>query len=148
MKFEKFFKSVGTHGSIVKINDSEKWLVCGGVGMKIPIGVNNLGVEAEPEAVIKAIIHADTDEDVLTLDRAILNDPEGKANQIIRIFRNAFDTIGIYNADYSLLERKDKLTYLEIEDDENEITRSFVIVSNNYEIIGFIEGCDKDELIN
>lgn len=146
MKFEKFFKVVGTHGIIAKISDSEKWLICGGVGMKIPTGVNNLGVEANPEKILKAIVFADTDEEVLTLDRAILNDPEGKANQIIRIFCNSFDTIGIYNADYGLLERKDKLTYLEIEDDENEMTRSFIIVSNNGETIGFIEGCDSSEI--
>lgn len=31
MKFEKFFKSAGTHGLIVKENEVDSWLLCGGV---------------------------------------------------------------------------------------------------------------------
>lgn len=146
MKFEKFFKNAGTHGLIVKINDNEKWLICDGVGMRIPDGVNNIGKEATPENMIKAIVHADIDDDVLTLDRAIINDPEGKAKDIIRVFTNGYDIIGIYNADYGLLERKDKLTYLEVEDDAVNMIERFIVVSNNNEIIGFIGGCDADEI--
>lgn len=33
MKFEKFFKSAGTHGLIVKANAVDSWLLCGGVGI-------------------------------------------------------------------------------------------------------------------
>lgn len=42
MKFEKFLKGVGTHGEVVTRVNGEKWLVCGGVGMVIPKGVDTL----------------------------------------------------------------------------------------------------------
>lgn len=42
MKFEKFLKQTGTHGTVIEINESEKWLVCDGVGMVIPRGVDNI----------------------------------------------------------------------------------------------------------
>ena len=58
MKFEKFFKAVGTHGLIVKKSEVETWLVCAGVGMKIPEGVNNLGISQKPEEMFNAIINS------------------------------------------------------------------------------------------
>lgn len=123
MKFEKFFKSAGTHGLIVKKSEVETWLVCGDIGMRIPDGVNNLGVN---------------------------KDPEGKANDIIRVFETDLgDRIGIYNASYGLLEKKDRLTYLEIEEDdpdnegETKISKFIVVRDYNNEVIGFIAGSNE-----
>lgn len=119
MKFEKFFKSAGTHGLIVKKSENETWLVCGGVGMKIPEGVNNLGVN---------------------------KDPEGKANDIIRVFETDLgDRIGIYNTSYGLLEKKDRLSYLEIEKDDTDAedpeTLKFMVIRDyDNQVIGFISG--------
>lgn len=107
MKFEKFFKSAGTHGLIVKKSENETWLVCGVVGMKIPEGVNNLGVNKDPDPVFKAIVNSYSEDDYLVLKDAILKDPEGKANDIIRVFETDLgDRIGIYNTSYGLLEKK------------------------------------------
>lgn len=147
MKFEKFFKATGTHGVIVEKSEVDRWLLCEGVGMKIPNGVTNLGVKGEATDIFNAIVRSDSDNDVLTLREAILRDPEGKANDIIRVFETDFgDRVGIYNGNYGLIERKDILTYLEIED-ENETdpdgvtTRKFIVVRNHkLEPIGFIAG--------
>lgn len=141
MKFEKFFKKVGTHGIIVKRNDNESWLVCDGIGMKIPDGVNNLGVSQKPDDMFKAIVNSITSDDTLKLERAILNDKEGKAKDIIRVFKTFLgDSIGIYNDEFGLIEQKDILTYLEIEDEDN-VTHKVMIV-NDYQgdIIGYIFG--------
>lgn len=142
MKFEKFFKSAGTHGLIVKKSEVESWLVCDGVGMQIPTGVNNLGVSSEPTDIFKAIVNSNSEDDILTLAEAVLLDPEGKANDIIRVFETDLgDRVGIYNASYGLLERKDKLTYLEIEKD-GELYKIIVVRNNKNEPIGYITGSE------
>lgn len=150
MKFEKFFKSAGTHGLIVKKSEVETWLVCGGVGMKIPDGVNNLGVNEDPDEIFKAIVNSYSENDLLVLKEAILKDPEGKANDIIRVFETDLgDRIGIYNGSYGLLEKKDRLSYLEIEEDnsdneeETKISKFIVVRDYNNEVIGFIAGSDE-----
>lgn len=150
MKFEKFFKSAGTHGLIVKKSEVESWLLCGVVGMKIPVGVNNLGVSSEPEDLFKAIVNSEPEDDFLHLTKAVLLDPEGKANDIIRVFETDLgDRIGIYNASYGLLEKKDRLTYLEIEEDdpdnedETKVSKFIVVRDYNNEVIGFIAGSDE-----
>lgn len=150
MKFEKFFKSAGTHGLIVKKSESETWLLCGGVGMKIPDGVNNLGVNKDPDALFKAIVNSNSEDDLLVLKEAILKDPEGKANDIIRVFETDLgDRIGIYNASYGLLEKKDRLTYLEIEEDdpdhedETKISKFIVVRDYDNNAIGFIAGSNE-----
>ena len=150
MKFEKFFKSAGTHGLIVKKSEAESWLLCGGVGMKIPEGVNNLGVNKEPDDLFRAIVNSNSEDDLLVLREAVLMDPEGKANDIIRIFETDLgDRIGIYNASYGLLEKKDRLSYLEIEEDdpdnedETKISKFIVVRDYNNEVIGFIAGSDE-----
>lgn len=149
MKFEKFFKSAGTHGQIVRKSDVESWLVCDGVGMKIPSGVNNLGISAEPTPLFTAIVNSNSEDDFLELKEAILRDPEGKASDIIRVFETDLgDRVGIYNANYGLLERKDRLTYLEVEDELKEtpdvpIVRKFIIVRDRMDApIGFIAGTE------
>ena len=145
MKFEKFFKSVGTHGLIVKKSEVESWLLCGGVGMKIPVGVNNLGVSVDPEPLFMAIVKSEPDDDYLRLVEAIIHDPEGKANDIIRVFETDIgDRVGIWNKEYGLLEKKDRLTYLEIEDDETGITSKILVVRDfDGEVVGFITGTDS-----
>ena len=149
MKFEKFFKSTGTHGLIVKRSEAESWLVCDGVGMKIPNGVNNLGISAEPTPLFAAIVNSNSEDDYLELREAILRDPEGKANDIIRVFETALgDRVGIYNGSYGLIERKDRLTYLEIEvEDKNDPdvmnTLKFIVVRDHKnEPIGYITGSE------
>lgn len=142
MKFEKFFKSAGTHGLIVKKSEVESWLLCGGVGMRIPVGVNNLGVSVDPEPLFNAIVNSEPDDDYLRLVDAILDNPEGKANDIIRVFETDIgDKVGIWNKDYGLLEKRDRLTYLEIEDDKTGITSKLVVVRDyDGDAIGFITG--------
>lgn len=88
MKFEKFLKSVGTHGQVIERNNGDKWLICDNVGMKIPDGVDNLigSAKVEGDEIFYLILRADTSDDVLTLKRAVLNEADGKTNDIIRVF--------------------------------------------------------------
>lgn len=151
MKFEKFLKGCGTHGSILTRNNGDKWLVCGGVGMKVPNGVVNLlgsgEVGEKTKEIIEAIVKADTD-DKVELVRATLP-ADGKAGDIVRVFGDGLDIeVGIYNADFGLLEKKDEnLAEVEVEDgDIDDPQRSFVgrkyllILDNEDEVIGFIQG--------
>lgn len=161
MKFEKFLKSVGTHGEVIARTESEKWLVCGGVGMVIPRGVDNLlgsPTKAEYASIVDVISKVDLD-DPVTLERAILLEPDGKAADIYR----CFDTVdGLYevvicNADYGLLERKDNLGYFEIEIDcdedgnalpENDVKtiKYLLVFDHKKEIVGFITGAKLDPI--
>ena len=126
MKFEKFLKSVGTHGEVINRNESEKWLLCGGVGMVIPRGVTNLlggSRSSEYASIVDVISNVSCDDALarLALKRAVLFEADGKAGDIYRVFANDLDEeIGIMNADYGLIERRDVLSYLEIEVDTDE----------------------------
>lgn len=156
MKFEKFLKQVGTHGEVIE-RDAEKWLVCGGVGMVIPRGVQNiLGISKNSDygSIVDVIADAELD-DVLTLKEAVLLDPAGNAGAIYRIFESELgEKVAILNADYGLLEKKDLLGYGEIEvptkydEDgviiEEEMTIKYVLVyGQTGEIQGFITGSQK-----
>ena len=157
MKFEKFLKGVGTHGQILERENGDKWLVCGGVAMKIPKGVDNLlgsKSDTDSEPVFSALFGADTSDDVLTLKESLLFDPEGKAGDIVRVFETELgDRVGIYNGDFGLLEKKDVLTYLEVEipaeykgDEivEDEKTVKYIAVLNRaLEVQGFITGTHR-----
>ena len=148
MKFEKFLKGVGTHGEVIERNEGEKWLVCGGVGMIIPKGVNNLLGKKWPgeyASIVDVIANAELD-DKLTLVDAVLLNPEGNANAIYRVFESEFgERVGIINADYGLLEKKDLLGYGEIEvpatEDKEAFTIKYVLVYDQTgNIQGFITG--------
>lgn len=157
MKFEKFLKGVGTHGEVIERSEGEKWLVCGGVGMIIPRGVENiLGVTKETDYASIVDVIADVElDDPLELKEAVLLDPTGNAKSIYRIFETEYgDKVGIINADYGLLEKKDLLGYGEIEvpakcdEDgvitEEEMTIKYVLVFEpSGTLQGFITGSLK-----
>lgn len=144
MKFEKFLKSVGTHGQVYTRGNGESWLICSGVGMKIPLGVDNLlGVGEVSEKVkrlIEAIITADTSDKVELTSATVPAD--GKAKDIIRIFGdNLLVEVGICNADFGLLEKGDtNLAELEIEDENGIEDRYLLVLDYDDEVIGFIKG--------
>lgn len=146
MKFEKFLKSTGTHGQIFTRDNGDKWLICGGVGMKVPVGVVNLlGSGEVPEKVktlVNGLIKADTD-DKVHLTRATVT-ADGKASDIVRIFSDDLDIeIGISNANFGLLEKSDvKLAEVEIEysGDEYLDGQYLLVLDNTDEVIGFIQG--------
>lgn len=151
MKFEKFLKGVGTHGEVIERNEAEKWLVCGGVGMIIPRGVDNLlgsPRDRDYASIVDVIANAELD-DELILKEAVLLDPTGNAGAIYRVFESELgEKIGIINADYGLLEKKDRLGYAEIELPETETeqarTIKYILVYDQHNNIqGFITGSDK-----
>ena len=139
MKFEKFVKRVGVHGKIVR-NGEEAWLICNGVGMLVPEGVKPFGDVNEPNDLIKAILKADIEDDELSLFRASLPYADSKPAEIVRVFKTELDDeIGIRNENFGLIEKNDRLVYLEIETSENN-TEKFILVTDRVgnKIIGFI----------
>lgn len=151
MKFEKFLKGCGTHGQILTRENGEKWLVCGGVGMKVPNGVVNLlgsgEVGEKTKNILEALVKADTDDKVELIRATIPAD--GKAGDIIRVFGdNLTIEVGIYNANFGLLEKKDEnlaeveLVDSDIDDPQHSfIGRKFLLIlDNDNEVIGFIQG--------
>ena len=150
MKFEKFLKGCGTHGQILERENGDKWLVCDGVGMKVPAGVVNLlgsgEVGEKTKKILEALVKADTD-DKVSLTRATIP-ADGKANDIIRIFGGLDDLlddieVGIYNVDFGLLEKADvNLAEVEIED-EDIITKYLLVLDREDQVIGYIQGVRK-----
>lgn len=139
MKFEKFVKRVGVHGKIVR-NGDEAWLICNGVGMLVPEGVKPFGDVNEPNDLIRAILKADIEDDELSLFRASLPYADSKPAEIVRVFKTELDDeIGISNENFGLIEKNDRLVYLEIETSENN-TEKFILVTDRVgnKIIGFI----------
>lgn len=151
MKFEKFLKGCGTHGEVIERENGEKWLVCGGVGMVIPKGVDTLlGKEWDKDygSIVDVIADAEYD-DPLTLKEAVILNPRGNASSIYRVFETDLgETIGIINSDFGLLEKSDLLGYGEIElpeegDEEARIVKYVLVYEPNGTIQGFITGSDK-----
>ena len=151
MKFEKFLKGVGTHGEVIERNEAEKWLVCGGVGMVIPRGVDNLlGTTRDKEyaSIVEVIANAELDDSLKLVD-AVLLDPTGNAGSIYRIFESELgEKVGIINADYGLLEKKDLLGYGEIEvpateDKDAFIVKYVLVFDRSGKLQGFITGSQK-----
>lgn len=139
MKFEKFVKRVGVHGKIVR-NGDEAWLICNGVGMLVPEGVKPFGDVNGPNDLIKAMLKADIEDDELSLFRASLPYADSKPSEIVRVFKTELDDeIGIRNENFGLIEKNDRLVYLEIETSENN-TEKFILVTDRVgnKIIGFI----------
>ena len=148
MKFEKFLKNVGAHGQILKRDNGDRWLVCAGVGMKIPVGVENLlGSGEVPEKIkqlAEALINADIDDKVYLVRATISKD--GKASDIVRVFGdNLLAEIGICNADFGLLEKSDvNLAVVEVEDDDTGIDSKYLLILDpGDEVIGFISGVEN-----
>jgi hypothetical protein len=147
MKFEKFLKGCGTHGQILTRENGDKWLVCGGVGMKVPTGVVNLlgsgEVGEKTKKILEALVKADTD-DKVSLTRATIP-ADGKAGDIVRVFggTNSFledIEVGIYNADFGLLEKADvNLAEVEIEDEDLN-AKYLLVLDYDDQVIGFIQG--------
>ena len=139
MKFEKFVKRVGVHGKIVR-NGDDAWLICNGVGMLVPEGVKPFGDVKEPNDLIKAILKADIEDDELSLFRASLPYADSKPAEIVRVFKTDLDDeIGIRNENFGLIEKDDRLVYLEIETSEDNVEK-FILVTDRVgnKIIGFI----------
>ena len=150
MKFEKFLKATGTHGQIFTRTNGDKWLICAGVGMKVPVGVVNLlGSGEVPEKVktlVNGLINADTD-DKVRLTRATIS-ADGKTSDIVRIFSDDLDIeVGISNSNFGLLEKSDfSLAEVEIEDSGEEYLdgQYLLILDKNDEVVGFIHGVELE----
>lgn len=139
MKFEKFVKRIGVHGKIVKDGD-KPWLICNGVGMLVPEGVKPFGNVDEPTSLMRMILNADIDDDELMLSRASLPYADSKPADIVRVFKTeAGEEIGISNENFGLIEKDDRLVYLEVEISDDNVEK-FILVTDRMSntTVGFI----------
>lgn len=149
MKFEKFLKGCGPYGQILERSNGDKWLVSGGVGMRVPDGVEILlgagEVGDKTKKIIEALVKADID-DKVKLTRATVS-ADGKASDIIRVFGDGLDIeVGIYNADFGLLEKADvNIAEVEIEESGDELRdgKYLIILNRDDEVVGFIKGVNN-----
>jgi hypothetical protein len=148
MKFEKFFKSIGVHGYVYVRANGDKWLIGNGVGMIVPAGfkpfLGGTTVPGKTGEVVEAIVRADCDE-ILKLTKAELP-ADGKASDIIRVFSDGRNDVGIYNGDFGLIEKSDvNLAKRDIENPDDELdVKSFLLILDNTsdEVQGFIAGTE------
>lgn len=148
MKFEKFFKSAGIYGKVVN-HRGTKWLVCAGVGMRVPEGMSEIlskGADSGKNKMVVDAICDSFDGEPVTLARAYLA-KDGRPSDVRRIFADdSGNEIAIRNSDFGLLERSDVLLFwLDVEDDTGEgdetKTMRFLLVENSdNSVIGFIQG--------
>jgi hypothetical protein len=115
---------------------------------------NLLGTDSKSEyAHIVDVISTAEYDDPVTLSREVMPRADGKASDIYRIFTTdgGIDEIGITNADFGLLEKRDILSYFEIvidcDEEGNPVpedkvkTIKYILVFNHAEeIVGFITG--------
>lgn len=113
MKFEKFIKRAGINAIIVTDPNNNKYIYSDGVAMLIPpVFVNNYGDAAYkiPADIFGAINDIDPAyyENRAELDRAEIP-ADGKAKEITRIYSDGDFEFIIRNADWSLIERSDRV---------------------------------------
>lgn len=149
MKFEKFLKGCGAYGQILDRDNGDRWLICAGVGMKIPVGVTSLlgsgEVSEKVKNLVEGLIKADT-YDKVHLTRATVS-ADGKASDIVRVFGDdLYIEVGIRNADFGLLEKADvNIAEVEIEESGDILHdgKYLVILDRDDEVIGYIRGVDE-----
>lgn len=121
MKFEKFIKRAGINAVIVTDPDGDKWIYSDGVAMVIPpVFVNNYGdaLYKIPADIFDAIDGIDPEytDNAAELIRAEIP-ADGKAKEITRIYADADFEFCVCNADWSLIERSDRV-FIAIDDNE------------------------------
>lgn len=121
MKFERFVKKVMPHGVTLTVN-GEKWLSSGNMFVKIPDWCGPMGVESKDNGVLKRILNeAEWGENPAELKKAYLPDADSKAKDIVRVFSDGNNDVGISNEQFSLIEKHDMcLVAVYINDDDFE----------------------------
>lgn len=113
MKYEKFIKRAGINAVIVTDPDGRKWIYNDGVAMIIPsVFMSNYGdaLYKIPADMFDAIndINYDYLENIAELNRAEIP-ADGKVKEITRIYSDGEFEFTIRNADWSLIERSDRV---------------------------------------
>lgn len=137
MKFEKFIKRAGINAVIVTDPDGRKWIYNDGVAMIIPpCFVDNYGDAAYkiPADIFGAI--NDIDPDVTNPAELIRAEipADGKAKEITRIYADGDFEFAVHNADWSLIERSDRV-FIAVDDEEKPVA---LVIYNGEKISGII----------
>lgn len=127
MKFEKFVKMVGCKGIVIDAGEDGKFLSWNNVMLKIPQGVNVVGMECTtPSSWIKEIIDDAAEVDglcIASLIRAELATPDASTSDIMRIFADEYgDEIAVNNKVFGIIERCDDCYIDAFEDDDTDET--------------------------
>ena len=114
MKFEAFVKKIGTKGVVYVRDNRDKWLCHNGVYAKIPPNINNVSFLREypmPDWLNDVLMH-DSFTDPCVLTDAIMTEPDGKINDVLRVYtpESKVGSIYISQFGYSFLDAKLDLT--------------------------------------
>ena len=122
MKYEKFIKRAGINAVIIADPDGRKWIYNDGVAMLIPpVFMSNYGdaLYKIPAGIFDAIDDIDYDylENIAELNRAEIP-ADGKAKEITRIYTDGDFEFAVRNADWSLIERSDRV-FIAVDEEDN-----------------------------
>ena len=107
MKFERFVKKVMPHG-VTLTAEGEKCLSSGNMFVKIPDWCGPMGVESKENNVLNCFLNeSEWGENLADLDSAYLPHADSKAKDIVRVFSDGKNNVGITNEQFSLIEKHD-----------------------------------------
>lgn len=107
MKFEKFIKKAMPYVCTVMYRE-EAWCKCGKVYAKIPEHLGNIGMVDKSDKILEAAVDGEYGSEA-ELVKAILDTPDGKAKDIIRIFSDGELHFNVPNELFGLIERYDQI---------------------------------------
>ena len=141
MKFEKFAKKIGAHGTLAK-GHGYSFLVSGNVAAVIPdFALNFYQITKADELTLLSEVFDNFDVDDLSkvaeLNRAIVLEADGSSSAIRRIFQDHNGKeVSISNEAFGLLEKQDHVYTGSIE--LNEKTVNYLVVIKNKDVVGVI----------
>lgn len=116
MKFEKFIKKVMPYVCTVMYR-GEAWCKCGKVYARIPEHLGNIGMLDKSDKILEAAIDGEYGSKA-ELVKAVLDTPDGKSKDIIRIFSDGQLHFCVKNELFGLIEKYDQIFISEVETDE------------------------------
>lgn len=116
MKFDKFIKKAVPYVCTVMYRE-EAWCKCGKVYARIPEHLGTVGPVAKSDKILDAAIDGMYGPQA-ELVKAVLDTPDGKSKDIIRIFSDGQVHFCVKNELFGLIEKYDQIFISEVDTDE------------------------------
>lgn len=117
MKFDKFIKKAVPYVCTVMYRE-EAWCKCGKVYARIPEHLGTVGPVAKSDKILDAAIEGMYGPQA-ELVKAVLDTPDGKSKDIIRIFSDGQVHFCVKNELFGLIEKYDQIFISEVDTDEH-----------------------------
>lgn len=116
MKFEKFIKRAVPYVSTVMYRE-EAWCKCGKMYARIPEHLGHIGLVDKSDKILALAIDGEYGPQA-ELVKAVLDTPDGKSKDIIRIFSDGQVHFCVKNKLFGLIEKYDQIFISEVDTDE------------------------------